>query len=216
MRAYRPDAAINSAWVPISSILPSCSTTTRSAYGNAARRCEHTMMVTRSSGGASGPNACFSDATMRSSVETSTAENGSVSEAHDLVFTSNRGENTVGILSPSREETVGKVKVGVGPNGLAYGADHRLLLAANVGDPSRRGSFTVSLLDVSTRAVIANIPVPGRTRWTVFDAESGRFYVNVADPPQIVVVDSADPTRVVDAIPMPADGAPGVGFEPTA
>ena len=138
-----------------------------------------------------------------------------VSEAHDLVFTSNRGENSVGIFSPSREETVAKVKVGVGPNGLAYGADHRLLLAANVGDPSRRGSFTVSLVDVSTLAVIANIPVPGRTRWTVFDAESGRFYVNVADPPQIVVVDSADPTRIVDAFPMPAVGPHGLSFDPT-
>src|SRR6266852_2661492 len=138
-----------------------------------------------------------------------------VSEAHDLVFTSNRGENTVGILSPSREETVGKVKVGVVPNGLAYGAYHRLLLAANVGDPSRRGSFTVSLVDVSTRVVIANIPVPGRTRWTVFDAESGRFYVNVADPPQIVVVDSADPTRVVDAFAMPAMGPHGLDLDPT-
>src|SRR6266508_3889180 len=125
-----------------------------------------------------------------------------VSEAHDLVFTSNRGENTVGIFSASREEAVAKVKVGVGPNGLAYGADHRLLLAANVGDPSRRGSCTVSLVDVSRAAVIANILVPGRTRWTVFDEETGRFYVNIADPPQIVVVDCADPTRVADAFPM--------------
>ena len=108
-------------------------------------------------------------------------------------FTSNRGEDTVGIFSPSREETVAKVKVGVGPNGLAYGATQRLLLAANVGDPSRRGSFTVSLVDISRAALIANVPVPGRTRWTVFDQESGRFYVNIMDPPQIVVVDTADP-----------------------
>src|SRR5437899_6090864 len=121
-----------------------------------------------------------------------------VSDSHDLVFTSNRGENTIGIFSPSGQEAVAKVNVGVGPNGLAYGADQRLLLAANVGDPSRRGSFTVSLVDVSTRSVIANIPVAGRTRWTVFDGESGRFYVNIADPPQIAVVDCADPTRVTD------------------
>ena len=43
-----------------------------------------------------------------------------------------------------------KVKVGIGPNGLAYDAGHRLLLAANVGDPARPGSFTVSLVDVGT------------------------------------------------------------------
>ena len=138
-----------------------------------------------------------------------------VSEAHDLVFTSNRGENTVGIFSPSGEEAMAKVKVGVGPNGLAYAADQRLLLAANVGDPSRRGSLTVSLVDVSTRAMIANIPVPGRTRWAVFDAESGRFYVNIADPPQIAVIDSVDPARVADSFPMPAMGPHGLDLDPT-
>ena len=36
-----PAAAISSACVPSSSIRPSCRTTTRSACGNAARRCEH-------------------------------------------------------------------------------------------------------------------------------------------------------------------------------
>jgi DNA-binding beta-propeller fold protein YncE len=158
---------------------------------------------------------CTTNTHLRSIPHLAGVAGALVSEPHDLVFTSNRGENTVGIFSPSGQETVAKVKVGVGPNGLAYGADQRLLLAANVGDPSRGGSFTVSLVDVSTRAVIANIPVPGRTRWTVFDAESGRFYVNIADPPQIAVVDSADPTRVADSFPMPAMGPHGLDLDPT-
>jgi len=158
---------------------------------------------------------CATDTYLRSIPNLSRVAGALVSETHDLVFTSNRGENTVGIFSPARDEAVARVKVGVGPNGLAYATDHRLLLAANVGDPSRRGSFTVSLVDVSNRAVIANIPVPGRTRWTVFDAESGRFYVNVVDPPQIVVVDSADPTRLADAFPMPAVGPHGLELDPT-
>src|SRR5215510_4810388 len=99
-----------------------------------------------------------------------------VSEAHGLVFTSNRGENTVGIFSAEREGNVTKVGVGIGPNGLAYAPDRRLLLAANVGDPARRGSHTVSLVDVGRGALIAEVPVPGRTRWAVHDAETGRFY----------------------------------------
>ena len=138
-----------------------------------------------------------------------------VSEAHDLVFTSNRGEDTVGIFSPSREATVAKVKVGIGPNGLAYDAGRRRLLAANVGDPSRRGSFTVTLVDVSRAAVTASIPVPGRTRWAVFDEESGRFYVNIADPPRIVVLDSADPTQLADTFPIPAMGPHGLDLDAT-
>ncbi len=64
MRAYRPAAAISSACVPSSSMRPSCRTTTRSAWGNAASRCEHTTVVTRRSAWASGPKACFSEPTM--------------------------------------------------------------------------------------------------------------------------------------------------------
>src|SRR5262249_60089095 len=101
-----------------------------------------------------------------------------------------------------------KVKVGIGPNGLAYSAEHRLLLAANVGDPSRPGSFSISLVDVGARALIADLRAPGRTRWAIFDPGSGRFYVNIADPPQIVVVDSADPRRIAQASPLPPSAPP--------
>src|SRR5712691_7733561 len=59
-----------------------------------------------------------------------------VSEEHDLVFTSNRGENTVGIFSPERDGQVAKISVGIRPNGLAFDAERNILLAANVGDPA--------------------------------------------------------------------------------
>ena len=137
-----------------------------------------------------------------------------VSEAHDLVFTSNRAESTVGIFSPAREDAVTKVKVGIGPNGLAYSAEHRLLLAANVGDPARPGSFSISLVDVGARALFADLRVPGRTRWAIFEPASGRFYVNIADPPQIVVVDSAAPSRIAEAFAMPAAGPHGLELDP--
>jgi DNA-binding beta-propeller fold protein YncE len=113
------------------------------------------------------------------------------------------------------EAVVERVKVGVGPNGLAYGADRRLLLAANVGDPSRRASFTISIVDTDSRSLVAAIPVPGRTRWAVFEAETGRFYVNIMDPPQIVVVDSADPTRIAQTFPMTVAGPHGLDLDAT-
>jgi DNA-binding beta-propeller fold protein YncE len=137
-----------------------------------------------------------------------------VSETDDLVFTSNRGENTVGIFSAAREGQVAKVRVGIGPNGLAYATDHRLLLAANVGDPARPGSFTISVVDVRAQAMIASIPVPGRTRWAVFDGTGQRFYVNIADPPRIVVIDVAEPTRLADTFSIPAPGPHGLDLDP--
>jgi len=136
-----------------------------------------------------------------------------VSEEHDLVFTSNRAENTVGIFPPAHEEALVKVKVGVRPNGLAYDAGRRLLLAANVGDPARPGSFSVSVVDASARAMIADVPVSGRTRWTVFDAEAGSFYVNIADPPQIAVIEAAHPGVVARTLAVPAAGPHGLDFD---
>jgi len=136
-----------------------------------------------------------------------------VSEEHDLVFTSNRGENTVGIFTPTSEKTLAKVKVGIGPNGLAYDPDRRLLLAANVGDPGRPGSFSVSLVDVQAHTLLADVRMPGRTRWAIFDRERGRFYVNIADPAEIVIVDSRDPTGVARSFPVPAVGPHGLDFD---
>jgi DNA-binding beta-propeller fold protein YncE len=135
-----------------------------------------------------------------------------VSDEHDLVFTSNRGENTVGIFSPADERRVEKVAVGVRPNGLAYDPGRRRLLAANVGDPTRPGSFTVSIVDVAAKAMIADLPVAGRTRWAVFDAAAGAFYVNIADPPLIVVVDAAE-LRPRRAFEIPAAGPHGLDLD---
>ena len=136
-----------------------------------------------------------------------------VCEDQDLVFTSNRGEDTVGIFAVGQPEALVKVKVGVRPNGLAYDADRRLLLAANVGDPARPGSFTVSVVDVNARAMIASVPVAGRTRWVVFDPDSACFYVNIADPPQIAVVDAANPGSVDRVFAVPAAGPHGLDLD---
>src|SRR6266496_4836910 len=42
-----------------------------------------------------------------------------VSEERNLVFTSNRGENTIGIFAVGDEQNTTKVKVGIRPNGLS-------------------------------------------------------------------------------------------------
>jgi DNA-binding beta-propeller fold protein YncE len=136
-----------------------------------------------------------------------------VSEEHDLVFTSNRAENTVGIFPPAHEEALVKVKVGLRPNGLAYDTGRRLLLAANVGDPAWPGLFSVSVVDASARAMIADVPVSGRTRWVVFDEETGWFYVNIADPPQIAIVEAANPSFVARTFAVPVSGPHGLDLD---
>jgi DNA-binding beta-propeller fold protein YncE len=137
-----------------------------------------------------------------------------VDEEQDLVFTSNRGEDTVGIFSPQSEDDVAKVPVGRRPNGLAYDPDRSVLLSANVWDPSVAQSASVTLVDVPTRCAITTNPMPGRTRWVIFDPEQRVFFVNIADPFQIVVIDPDTPDRVARTANVPARGPHGLELDP--
>lgn len=131
-----------------------------------------------------------------------------VDEATDLVFTSNRGEDTVGIFSPERPRDLVKVAVGSRPNGLAFDSGRKLLLAAGVGEP-----YSFTLVDVARSKLVGTIDSPGRTRWTVYDTASDAFYVNVGDPAVILVVDGAEPTRIARQIPIPAKGPHGLDID---
>lgn len=137
-----------------------------------------------------------------------------VSDERDLIFTSNRGEDTVSVFSPDDEAGAVNIGVGVRPNGLSFDPKRRTLLAANVGNPDISNSFTVSIVDIERRAMTHSIPVPGRTRWTIFDASSDCFYVNIADPFEIVVIESANPTRIARSMAIPAKGPHGLDFDP--
>jgi len=137
-----------------------------------------------------------------------------VSDESELVFTSNRGENMIGVFAPGPDPKVTKIAVGVRPNGLAYDARRRLVLAANVGDPAVPRFCTLSMVDLDAGAMRASIEVPGRTRWAVFDPDAEAFYANIMHPSQIVVIDARNPDRIARTMPVPADGAHGLDFDP--
>jgi DNA-binding beta-propeller fold protein YncE len=136
-----------------------------------------------------------------------------VSEEDGLVFTSNRGEDTVGIFSSTGDGKVTKVGVGVYPNGRAYDPGRHRLLVANVGNPAIPGSFTVSIVDVAQEARITDVRVSGRTRWTVFDPEAEVFYVNIADPAEIVVVGGENPVEAQRIAAIPSAGPHGLELD---
>jgi DNA-binding beta-propeller fold protein YncE len=137
-----------------------------------------------------------------------------VSEARGLVFTSNRGENTVSVFAPRAEQSAFKIAVGVKPNGLAFDSARGILIAANVGDPSIPDSRTVSVVDLGRRERIAEIKVPGRTRWAIYDAALEMFFVNIASPARIVAIDARDPTRISKEYEVPAEGPHGLDLDP--
>ena len=94
---------------------------------------------------------CVQDSYVHS-IENLTGVAGAlVCEEQNLVFTSNRGENSVGIFASDNEASLAKVGVGIRPNGLAYDPGRGLLLVANVGAPAISDSFTLSIVNVKER-----------------------------------------------------------------
>jgi YVTN family beta-propeller protein len=55
-----------------------------------------------------------------------------VSKARGLVFTTNRGDNTISVFTPCGERNAFKIGVGVKPNGVAFDSRRGLLVVANV------------------------------------------------------------------------------------
>ena len=156
---------------------------------------------------------CQADRYLHSLPDLTGVAGAFASEERDLVFTSNRGEDTVGIFSPDEEQKMVKVPVGVRPNGLAFDPKRSLLLAANVGNPDRQEFPNLSVIDIQKRKMVAAIPVPGRTRWAIFATKSGEFFVNIAEPAQIVVVDGANPDRIARTMDIPFQGPHGLDLE---
>ena len=136
-----------------------------------------------------------------------------VSNETDLIFTSNRGEKTVGIFAHDRERDLTRVKVGGFPNGLAFDPSHYHLLAANVSKQDDPAPVTVSIVNTKTKTLDADITVPGRTRWTVFDRESDHFYVNISKPSKIVEIQSGDPDGIAASHDIPATGPHGLDLD---
>lgn len=139
-----------------------------------------------------------------------------VSEALGLVFTSNRGENTVSVFAPGGERKSFKIGVGVKPNGLAFDTARRILIAANVGDPTAPDSYSVSVVDLARRERIADIKVPGRTRWAIYDRARELFFVNIATPARIIAIDARNPTRISSEYDIPAAGPHGLELDPAS
>jgi hypothetical protein len=60
---------------------------------------------------------------------------------------------------------------------------------------------------------VADIAVAGRTRWTVYDPLADAFHVNIADPPQIVVVGADDPLGIRRVVSVPQAGPHGLDID---
>jgi DNA-binding beta-propeller fold protein YncE len=134
-----------------------------------------------------------------------------VDAADDLLFTSDRGCARVSVFRCSDEELLGQVAVGPHPNGLAYDRASRRLYSFNLGEPLGE-NCTASVVDVDGLEVVAELPLPGRPRWAVYDPERQVVYANIREPASIVVVDCRR-TEIVRAFGVPSAGPHGLWLD---
>jgi DNA-binding beta-propeller fold protein YncE len=93
-----------------------------------------------------------------------------IDEEHDLLFSSDRGCARVSVFCCSDERLLGQADVGPHPNALAYDRRRRRLYSFNLGEPLGE-RCTASIVDVESMGVLAELPLPGRPRWAVYDPE---------------------------------------------
>lgn len=134
-----------------------------------------------------------------------------IDEEHDLLFSSDRGAARVSVFRCSDEQLLGQVDVGPHPNGLAYDRRRRRLYSFNLGEPLGE-NCTASVVDLGRMRVIAELPLPGRPRWALYDGERDRVFVNIRKPAQIVVID-ADRRAAERAFEVPSEGPHGLWLD---
>src|SRR5882757_2576473 len=138
-----------------------------------------------------------------------------VSDEAELIFSSNRAANTIGVFAPGSNPSVRTFDVGLRPNGLAYDHRRQIVLAANVGDPAMPGSHTLSMVDLAKGGRRTEIAVHGRTRWAVYAPAEDLFFVNIMEPAEIVVVDPRQADRIARTFTIAHAGPHGLDFDGT-
>lgn len=134
-----------------------------------------------------------------------------IDEADDFLFTSDRGCDRVSVFRGSDEELVGQVAVGSHPNALAYDRTSRRLYSFNLGEPLGEGC-TASVIDIDQLEVMAELALPGRPRWAIYDHEQQVVYANIREPSWIIVIDCGR-VEVVRAYEVPSDGPHGLWLD---
>ena len=134
-----------------------------------------------------------------------------IDEEQDLLFSSDRGAARVSIFGCSDEELHGQLEVGPHPNGLAYDRERRQLYSFNLGEPPGE-NCTASIVALDAMSVIAELPLPGRPRWAVYDRERDVVYANIQQPAQIVVID-CERLVIERALEVPSTGPHGLWLD---
>ena len=110
------------------------------------------------------------------------------------------------VFRASDATLLGQVVVAAYPNGLAYDRRRRRLYSFNVG-----AVRSASVVDVDSLQTIAEVALPGRPRWALYDEERDVVYANIRSRRDRRI--EAERTEIGDAFAVPSAGPHGLGLD---
>jgi len=127
-------------------------------------------------------------------------------QEEDIVFAAARAGGRVLVVDASTLAVRRELGSGPRPNGLAWDARRRRLLAADVEELDAR------LLNPATGEVVGRVGLPGRPRWCVYDREGDRFLVNIREPACVALL-SPEPFALAGSWPVGWAGPHGLDLD---
>lgn len=100
-----------------------------------------------------------------------------------VVFTSNGGEGTVGVVEVSQMKVLSKIRVGGKPDAIEYDQIHDVV-AVSVGGPKG-----LALVDRATYKIRATVELPGHPELMAMDRKAGRLFLAIHDKDEVVAID---------------------------
>ena len=132
-----------------------------------------------------------------------------IDPADHVGFTSNGGEDTVGVINLDTDSLVTKVPGGKGPDAIIFDAKDHLVYAAD-GEGK-----TATLIDPVTRSRVATIALGGSPEYPVADPSTGLVYQNLEDTNEVVVVDPIRRVVLARYTIGPGKGPTGIALDAT-
>lgn len=122
-------------------------------------------------------------------------------------FTTNGGENKVGIVDLRSLQTLSKVETGINPDAVVYEAGKKEVYALNHTGKS------ATVIDAVSGKVNATIPLGGQAETGQADSVLGRVFVNIEDKNSIDVIDTKTHTVIATWPLAPAESPTGMAID---
>lgn len=124
-------------------------------------------------------------------------------------FTSNGGEDKVGIVDLKTLQTLSKVDTGRNPDAILYEAKQQEIYAFN------HTGNSATVIEAATGKIVATIPLAGTAEAGQADPALGRVFVNIEDKNSVDVIDMATHKVIANWSVEPAVSPTGMAIDAT-